>query len=129
MISVDLPEPLTPVTAVNSPSGMATSMFFMLLARAPRTTICALPALRRDAGVLMDRSPRRYAPVTDDGSAQQLRRRALEDDMSAVLACAGPEVYDVVGLPDRLFVVLDDDHGVAQVAQPASVASSARLSR
>ena len=63
-----MPDPLTPVTAVNNPSGIATSTFFMLLARAPRTTISPFTALRRDAGVLMDRSPRKYAPVTDDGS-------------------------------------------------------------
>ena len=38
--------------------------------------------------------------------------------MAAVLAGAGPEVDDVVGRADRLFVVLDDDHGVAEIAQP-----------
>ena len=68
MIRVDLPDPLTPVTAVNSPSGIATSTFFRLLALAPRTTISPFRAFRRAAGVLMDRSPRRYAPVTEDGS-------------------------------------------------------------
>ena len=30
---------------------------------------------------------------------------------------ARPEVHDVVRLPDRLLVVLDDEHGVAEVAQ------------
>ena len=49
--------------------------------------------------------------------AQQLRGRALEDDLSAVLAGARPQVHDVVGLADGLFVVLDDDHGVAQISQ------------
>ena len=39
LTSVDLPEPLTPVTAVSVPSGIATSMFFRLFARAPRMTI------------------------------------------------------------------------------------------
>ena len=50
LISVDLPDPLTPVTAVNTPSGIVTSTFFRLLARAPRTTISPFSALRRDAG-------------------------------------------------------------------------------
>ena len=30
----------------------------------------------------------------------------------------GPDVDDPVGRPDRLLVVLDDEHGVAEVAQP-----------
>ena len=30
----------------------------------------------------------------------------------------GPDVDDVVGDADRLLVVLDDDHGVAEIAQP-----------
>ena len=39
------------------------------------------------------------------------------DDLAAVLARARPDVDDVVGDADRLLVVLDDDHGVAEVAQ------------
>src|SRR5690606_10707 len=38
-------------------------------------------------------------------------------DLAAVRARAGPEVDDVVGGEDRLAVVLDHDHGVAEVAQ------------
>ena len=49
---------------------------------------------------------------------QQVLERARHDDLAAVLARAGPDVDDVVGDPDRLLVVLDDDHGVAEVAQP-----------
>src|SRR6478735_5490735 len=48
--SVDFPDPLTPVTAVSVPSGMATSMFFRLLARAPLITISPFVAGRRVAG-------------------------------------------------------------------------------
>ena len=40
------------------------------------------------------------------------------DDLTTVLAGARADVDDPVALADRLFVVLDDDHGVAQVAQP-----------
>ena len=36
---------------------------------------------------------------------------------SAMHAGAGPHVDHVVGSEDGLFVVLDDDHGVAQIAQ------------
>ena len=42
---------------------------------------------------------------------------ALGDDLAAVHAGAGADVDDVVGLADRLLVVLDHDHGVAGVAQ------------
>jgi hypothetical protein len=44
--------------------------------------------------------------------------RAACDDLAAVLAGARADVDDVVGGADRLLVVLDDDHGVAEVAQP-----------
>ena len=40
-----------------------------------------------------------------------------DDDLAAVLARAGADVDDVVGDPDGLLVVLDDDHRVAEVAQ------------
>ena len=46
-----------------------------------------------------------------------LRRGALGDDPPAVLAGARAEVDEVVGRAHRLLVVLDDEHGVAQVAQ------------
>ena len=49
---------------------------------------------------------------------QQLRRRALEDHVPAVFARARPEIDHVVGRANRLFVVLDDDDGVAEIAQP-----------
>ena len=51
-------------------------------------------------------------------SSRELRRRALRDDLAAVLAGAGAEVDDVVGGADRALVVLDHDHRVAEVAQP-----------
>ena len=67
----------------------------------------------------MARSPRRYAPVSEPlPSSSSFAGVALEDHVSAVLAGAGPEVDDVVGGADRLFVVLDDDDGVAEIAQP-----------
>ena len=35
-----------------------------------------------------------------------------------MLASTGPKVDNVVRRPNGLFIVLDHDHGVAQVAQP-----------
>ena len=44
-------------------------------------------------------------------------RAARGDQMAAGVAGAGTQVHDVVGAADRLFIVLDDEHGVAQIAQ------------
>jgi hypothetical protein len=45
-------------------------------------------------------------------------RRALCDDVAAVHAGAGAHVHEVVGRAHHLLVVLHDQHGVAEVAQP-----------
>ena len=41
----------------------------------------------------------------------------MRDDDAAVQTCAGAQVDDVIRLPDRVLVMFDDDHGVAEVAQ------------
>src|SRR5450759_2908577 len=46
-----------------------------------------------------------------------LARRAFGDHAAAVLAGPRPHVDDVVGRAHRLLVMLDDDDGIAQVAQ------------
>ena len=56
--------------------------------------------------------------MTDFRFALDLRRRALGDDVAAVLARARAHVDEPVGAAHHLLVVLDDDHGVAEVAQP-----------
>ena len=43
--------------------------------------------------------------------------RAFGDDMAAMDAGAGADIDHVVGGQDGVLVVLDDDHGVADVAQ------------
>ena len=43
--------------------------------------------------------------------------RALRDDLSAERSGAGADVDDVVGGRDGVVVVLDDEHGVAEVAE------------
>src|SRR5215203_4280615 len=47
----------------------------------------------------------------------QLGGGPLKDHAPAVLARAGAEIHHVIGRADRLLVVLDDDDGVAQVAE------------
>ena len=62
---LDLPEPETPVTAMNLPSGNSTSIFFRLFSCAPKTvSFLPLPALRfSGTGIL--RFPLKYIPVID----------------------------------------------------------------
>ncbi len=52
------------------------------------------------------------------GLAGHLGRRALGDQLPAVLAGPRAEVDDVVRGADRALVVLDHDHRVAEIAQP-----------
>ncbi len=47
--------------------------------------------------------------------------------MAAVDAGAGPDVEHVVGGADGVLVVLDDDDGVAEVAQPLEGFEQARV--
>ena len=55
--------------------------------------------------------------MIERGSASTSSSVARDHDLAAVLARAGPDVDDVVGDPDRLLVVLDDEHRVAEVPQ------------
>ena len=57
-------------------------------------------------------------PVIEFGVADQVLDLALGDDLAAVDAGAGADVEHMVGGADGVLVVLDDDHGVAEVAQP-----------
>ena len=53
------------------------------------------------------------------GVADQVLDLALGDDLAAVDAGAGADVEHMVGGADGVLVVLDHDHGVAEVAQAA----------
>ena len=57
------------------------------------------------------------APGERLGAGHDFSRGALSNDLATQAACAGAEIENVVGVPDGLFVVLDDKNGVAQVAQ------------
>ena len=68
--------------------------------------------------------------MSELGFAMMSSGRALGDDLAAVDAGAGADVDDVVGGQDRVLVVLDDDHRVAEVAQALAACTSRRsLSR
>ena len=57
-----------------------------------------------------------------DAGGDQVGGRALEDDPAAVVAGAGAEVDDPVGVRHHRLVVLDDDHRLAGVDQPVEQA-------
>ena len=57
-------------------------------------------------------------PVSELRRRDEVVDRALRDDLAAVDAGAGADVEHVVGGADGVLVVLDHDHGVAEVAQP-----------
>ena len=50
--------------------------------------------------------------------AEDVRKIALGDDLAAARAGARPQVENVIGRADRVFIVLHDDHGISEIAQP-----------
>jgi hypothetical protein len=51
-------------------------------------------------------------------AAHDILGDALGDEMAAMHAGARPHIDQPIGIADRLLVMLDDDHRVAEVAQP-----------
>ncbi len=72
----------------------------------------------RGAGTAMRARRDRYWPVSEPGRGFDVGGVPCATTCAAVHAGAGAEVDDVVGAADRVLVVLDDDHRVAEVAQP-----------
>ena len=118
LISVDLPEPDTPVTATKSPRGMSTRDVLQVVG--PRALDGQLLAVARAPGRGRRRwsfSPDRYWPVIDSVFSSRVLVGARVHDLAAELAGPRADVDDEVGEADRLLVVLDHDDRVAQVAQ------------
>ena len=97
---------------------MSTVTFLRLLPRAPTTRRNRFGSWRwRRDGSAICPAPAQVLAGERGRVALDLGGRALRDDLAAVLAGPGPHVDHVVGRVDRLLVVLDHDHRVAQVAQ------------
>ena len=92
---------------------MSTSTSWRLWVLAPRTSSIAEGG-RTDG---LRRGPIVQVAAGDRAAATQPLDAALEADLASRGAGAGTEVDDVVGDRDRLRLVLDDEHGVALVAQ------------
>ena len=90
---------------------------------------CGCSALRSGIGDLASLPLRYCAGERCPWFASNFVGGAGGDDFAAADAGAGAEVDEVVGGPHRVFVVFDDDDGVAHVAEPFEAASSRSLSR
>ena len=51
------------------------------------------------------------------GAGGDLLRRPFGDDLAAVHAGAGADIDNIIGRPDRILVMLDHDHRIAEAAQ------------
>lgn len=71
----------------------------------------------RRARIVLEHDAELQAFARARAGVAQLIDAPLEDHLSPVRAGAGAELHDVVGGLDRLRAVLDDEHGVALVAQ------------
>ena len=116
--SVDLPEPDTPVTQMNLPSGNSTVKSFRLFSLRPFDDDALAVAL---ASLLRHRDAALAAQELGGdriGVVQYLLVGALGYHLPAMLARARPDVDDPVGHSHGLFVVLHHDQGIAKVSQP-----------
>ena len=89
-----------------------------------------------DGAAMVRRAPLRHLDLELAGEifagqrvrvAHDLGGRAFGDDVAAMHAGAGADVEDVIGEQDRVLVVLDHDHGVAEVAQALERVEQARV--
>ena len=120
LTSVDLPEPETPVTATNSPSGKRHVDVAQVVLAGPDDR--ELPARGPRAADVGQRDRLAAGEVLPGHASPRASSRSSTvpecDDLAAVLAGARADVDHPVGDPDGVLVVLDDDEGVAQVAEP-----------
>src|SRR5262249_5588243 len=78
------------------------------------TALGARPSLRRHGDLLRAAEVLRSQTLS---TLEYVVKGAGGDDVAAAHARAGAEVHDVVGRPHRFLVVLDDENGVAHVAE------------
>ena len=115
-MSVLLPEPETPVTQIRRPAGTPhhISSDCSRARRARHQRLAAAGAPRPAARCAA--CPLRYCPVSDRDA--RISARSCPAPRPGRRGCpARAHLQDVVGGADRLLVVLDHDHRVADVAQ------------
>ena len=106
------------MTQVIRPSGNSAVTFLRLLAVAPLTRSMRFwirrTAFRRNLDAL---AAAQVLTCDGVGMGDHFGGRALRDDPAAVHAGAGSQIDHIVRLANRVFIVFDDDDGVAQVTQ------------
>ena len=108
--SVDLPDPLTPVThGQRVQRDRDVDVLEVVLASRRSAGSSVRVPRRRVVGTGIASSLRRYFDVSDRGSSIRPSSVARKHDAAALLARAEPEVDDVIGDLDHVGVVLDDD--------------------
>lgn len=105
-INVDFPEPETPVTQLNSPSGNFTLTFFKLFCVAPCISIsldliCFLLFL----GTAICFLPLRYCPVMDASTCFISSAVPLCHYLSSMCSCSWSYVYYLIGCIHGVFVM------------------------
>src|ERR1700733_2040212 len=98
-MSVDFPEPETPVTTVMSPSGSVTSIFFRLWPCAPRIAMDFPLGLRRVSGTAIFTLPERYWPVRDAGLAAISAGAPAATRYPPAFPGPGPRATPTLGAP------------------------------
>ena len=118
-----LPLPLTPVTQTSRASGKAASSPCRLLRVTPLSSSRPGGPRRPRAAAAADGGGGEAStrPVDRALGREQVRERAVHDRLRRRCARAGPQVDDVLGAPNRLLVVLDDDDRVALRAASAAM--------
>ena len=104
---LDLPEPETPVTVVNTPSGKATSRSCRLFRVTPSSRSQPLGCRGSRGGGR--RSPKRYSRVRDSFTSREPLDRPAVEHLAPVLARVRPDVHDPVGVAHDVELVLDDE--------------------
>ena len=99
----------------------------VVLARAAQhQRTCRCPG-RRCAGIRSPRRPLRILAGDRSVCPGNRRHVAFGDDVATVLAGAGPDIDDPVGRAHHVFVVLDDDQRIADVAQALQRLDQSRI--
>ena len=116
--NVLLPEPLTPVTTHNTPSGNSTVTSRRLLPRAPARRIQPWLGSAALAGAAEAAAARQVIAGEALGRCFHLARRSLKDDLARRARRPRADFDDLVRRADHRLFVLDHHHRIAAIAQP-----------
>ena len=115
---VDFPPPETPVTQVNTPKRNFRRDVLQIVGARPRDLdhpVLVDPPAPSGNGDLLQADEILAGQRARIG--HDLARRPLRDHLAAMDAGTRPDIDDVIRRMDRVFVMLDDDHGIADISE------------